>query len=180
MVLGRITVLVASLVATAALVVAAPASAAWHYKFQGFVETGATASSAGITYATRCARSPVGDWRLFSEIEVDVTSSNAPKHQSLEIEVQAKLPVTTKFRPVHDVDVRWSATLPKDPGLAALMTKHYEALAKSQNDFYEGMEVRWRPAKEQLDIHHQGLYYDGTEQLAPDSYTTDFKPKPGC
>jgi hypothetical protein len=168
------------LVIAATLFGAASASAAWHYTFRHFIFAKTAATSAGLTEAKRCARSPAGDWQFRSVIEVDFTSTNAPKQQSVELEIKAVMPITSTFRNVHDVDVNWTATLPKDPGQAALMTEHYEALAQSQSDFYDGMKVRWRPAKEQLEIRHQGLYYAGTEQLAPDEYTTDFKPKPGC
>jgi hypothetical protein len=175
----RLVVLVAALAAVALLVAAAPASAGWHYKFKHFIKTSKTATAGGLTEAKRCAPGVAGDWRLRSLIEVDLATSSDPE-QSLEILIKAKLPITTKFRPVHDVDVSWTAKLPKDPGEAALLTEHYERLAKSQADFYETMAVRWRPAKQKLDIEHAGLYYDEIEQLPPGSFTTPFKPKPGC
>src|SRR5215213_11056054 len=111
----RLAGLVASLAAVVLLAAVAPASAGWHYKFQHFIKTSKTATAGGITEAKRCAPGVAGDWRLRSLIEVDLATASDPE-QSLEIEIEAKLPVTTKFRPVHDVDVSWTAKLPKDPG----------------------------------------------------------------
>jgi hypothetical protein len=102
------------------------------------------------------------------------------RFQNVELEVTAKMPITTMFRPVHDVDARWEAKLPDDSGTAALLSEHYDRLAKSQSDFYEGMKVRWRPAKQRLQIEHEGLFYDGYPQRAPGGFIATFKPKPGC
>jgi hypothetical protein len=179
MTLGRLTVLVAVLMSVVMLHGAAPASA-WRYTFKSFLETSNTAQSIGVTFVKRCAPGQAGDWRFISRTEVETSFSSEPKPQILELEARAKMPITPKFRPVHDVDVRWSATLPKDPDLAALLTEHYDRLAQGQTDFYEGMSVRWRPAKEKLDIRHSGLFYDDNQQLAPGKFTTAFKPKPGC
>lgn len=170
----------AALLVSLALLTAGPASAGWHYTFKNFIKTSKTTTSAGLTEVSRCARGLAGDWRLRSRMEVEVTSSTKPKYQSVELEVKAKMPITTKFKSVHDVDVRWEAKLPDDPSAAALMTEHYERLAQGQSDFYEGMSVRWRPAKQKLDVLHNGLAYGEYPQLAPGEFTTTFKPKPGC
>jgi len=176
---AKTTALVA-VACVALLAAAAPASAGWHYNFKKFIKTSATTTSAGRTYVKRCAPSPAGEWRFFSQIEVEVAASSNPKFQDLELDVTAKMPITTKLKPVRDVDVSWRATLPKDPAEAALLTEHYERLAKSQEDFYGGMAVRWRPAKKRLEIEHAGLYYDEIEQLPPGSFSTHFNPQPGC
>ncbi len=168
------------LVSVAMLAAAAPASAAWHYNFTHFIETSKSATSSGATLVKRCAPGLAGDWRLLSKIYVDTLSPKNPNGSEVEIEVRAKMPITTKFRLVHAVEAEWSARLPKDPDVAAFLAEHYERLTQSQEDFYEGMKVRWRPAKKKLDIVHSGLFYDGSEQLAPDELTTPFKPKPGC
>ncbi len=169
------------IVVAAGLALLAPAaSAGWNYTFKHFIKTSQTTGASALTYAKRCAPGIAGDWRFTSKIEVEANTSFAPKGNEVEIEVKAMLPVTTKFRPVHDVDVDWRAKLPQDPDLAALLTEHYERLAKSQEDFYGGMAVRWRPAKQKLDIEHAGLFYDEIEQLPPGEFTTPFKPKPGC
>ena len=145
-----------------------------------FVFTKPASNSTGLTEAKRCARSPAGDWKFRSIIEVDFVSSNAPKLQSVELEIKAVMPITSQFREVHDVDVGWTATLPKDPGEADLFTQHYDNLAKSYADFYEGMSVRWRPAKYKLDIRHHGIEFDGNPVLEPGELSTQFKPLAGC
>jgi hypothetical protein len=159
---------------------AGTAAAAWHYKFTHFIFTKPESTSAGLTEAKRCARSPTGDWKFRSVIEVDFTSSEAPKLQEVELEIKAVMPISSKFRGVHDVDVGWTATLPKDPGQAELFTQHYDSLAKAYADFYEGMAVRWRPAKYKLDIRHSGLEIAGNPVLEPDELSTPFKPLHGC
>lgn len=172
--------LLALVTGAAALSAPASASAGWHYNFKHFIKTSKTSTSSGATFAKRCAPGVAGDWRLTSKIYVDTLSPKNPNGSEVEIEVTAKLPVTTKFRLVHDVEAEWSARLPKDPAVAEFLAEHYERLTQSQEDFYQGMKVRWRPAKKKLDIVHSGLFYDGYEQLAPDEYSTAFKPKPGC
>ncbi len=164
----------------AVLAVPASASAGWHYRFIHFIKTSKAATSSGATLATRCASGIAGDWNLVSKIYVDTVSPKNPNGSEVEIEVTAKLPVTTKFRLVHDVEAEWSARLPKDPAVAEFLAEHYERLTQSQEDFYQGMKVRWRPAKKKLDIVHSGLVYGDYEQLAPGEFTTAFKPKPGC
>jgi hypothetical protein len=162
------------------LVGAANASAAWHYKFRQFFLTKTATTSAGLTEAKRCAPSPAGDWKFRSVIEVDFVSSEAPKLQQVELEIKAVMPITSKFRGVRDVDVGWTATLPKDPAQAELFSQHYDNLAKAYADFYEGMAVRWRPAKHKLDIRHGGLEIAGNPVLGPDELSTQFKPLQGC
>ena len=76
--------------------------------------------------------------------------------------------------------MRASRSLRDRPAAAELLAEHYERLIQSQEDFYQCMKVRWRPAKKKLDIVDSGLFYDGYEQLAPDEFTTAFEPKPGC
>jgi hypothetical protein len=76
-------------------------------------------SRVAIVAVKRCARGLAGDWRFFSKIEVDTVSSSDPKYQNVEFEIKAKMPITAKFRPVHDVDVSWTAKLPKDSDEAA-------------------------------------------------------------
>jgi len=178
----RFAVLVALALGVAALTVPAPAAAGWHYTFKHFIKTSKAkaASSSAATLAKRCAPGLAGDWRLTSKMYVDTLSPKNPNGSEVEIEVTAKLPITTRFRPVHDVEAEWGARLPKDPAVAELLAEHYERLTQSQEDFYQGMKVRWRPAQEKLDIVHSGLFYDGYEQLAPGEFTTAFKPKPGC
>jgi hypothetical protein len=164
----------------AALTVPAAASAGWQYTFKHFIKTSKASTSSGATLVKRCAPGLAGDWRLISKIYVDTLSPQNPNGSEVEIEVTAKMPITTKFRLVHDVAAEWSARLPKDPAVAELLAEHYERLTQSQEDFYQGMKVRWRPQQKKLDIVHSGLFYDGYEQLAPDEFTTAFKPKPGC
>lgn len=172
--------LVAVLGSVALLSTAASASAAWHYRFKSFVETSYAGRTSAETFVQRCAGGQVGDWRFNSQLEIEVPSSFEANDRYFELEVKAKMPITTGFRQLHNVDVRWSARLPKDPDLAALLSEHFDRLAESQSDFYEGMSVRWRPAKQKLDIRHKGLFFDGNKMLAPGKFTTPFKPKPGC
>ncbi len=168
------------LVTAVMLLGAASASAAWHYKFRHFIFTKTATTSAGLTEAKRCAPGPVGDWKFRSLIEVEFVSSEAPKLQNLELEIKAVMPITTTFRAVHDVDVGWTAKLPKDPAQAELFSRHYDNLAKSYGDFYEGMSVRWRPAAYKLDVRHNGIELDGNPLLEPGELSTQFKPLHGC
>lgn len=168
------------LVLAALLLGAASASAAWHYKFRHFIFAKTAATSAGLTEAKRCAQSPAGDWQFRSLIEVDFASTNAPKVQNLELEIRAVMPITSKFRQVHDVNAAWTATLPKDPALAEFVSQTYDDLAKSFSDFYEGMSVRWRPAKYKLDVRHNGIELNGNPLLEPGKLSTQFKPLHGC
>ena len=173
--------LIVGLCALAASVAAAPASAGWHYTFKRFIKASSSASSAGLTEVRRCAPGLAGDWRLRSLVDVEIVSpSSKPKNQSVEIEITGTMPITTKFRPVSDVDGRWEAKLPKDPGQAALLSEHYERLTESQSDFYEGMSVRWRPAKSKLDIRHPALVYAGNVLTPAGEVATAFKPQSGC
>lgn len=159
---------------------AASAGAAWHYQFRNFIFVKTSTTSAGLTEAKRCARSPVGDWKFRSLIQVDFVSSNAPKTQNVELEIKAVMPITAKFRGVHDVDVGWTAKLPKDPGEAELFTQHYDNLATGYAELYEGMSVRWRPAKYKLDVRHNGFEIAGNPVLEPGELSTNFKPLAGC
>jgi len=159
---------------------AASASAAWHYKFTHFIFTKSATTSAGLTEAKRCAPSPAGDWKFRSIIEVEFTSTEAPKLQNVELEVKAVMPITSSFRDVRDVDVSWTAKLPKDPAAAELFTQHYNNLAEGYAELYEGMSVRWRPAKFKLDIRHHGFEIAGNPVLGPDELSTQFKPLHGC
>jgi hypothetical protein len=168
------------LVTAAILLGASGADAAWHYKFTNFIFVKTAATSAGLTEARRCAQSPAGDWKFRSLIEVDFASTNAPKSQSVELEIRAVMPITSSFRQVHDVGADWRATLPKDPALAELVAQSYDDLAKSFSDFYEGMSVRWRPAKYKLDVRHHGIELNGNPLLEPGELSTPFKPLHGC
>jgi hypothetical protein len=154
---------------------------AWHYKFQDFVEGGNEGASAFLSKVEKCGGGKFGDYRYLSRGHSSVPSSDGSDHE-FEIEVRAKMPITAKFKKVHDVDVAIHATYPADPATAEFLHNYHDGIAEGQQNFYDAMFVRFDPGKKKdhLEIRHNGLYYFGNESLPPGEFKTDFKFKPGC
>lgn len=167
------------LAAVAALLLLPGSASAWKYTFKQFVvnpKPGVV--SAGQTRAVHCGASISGDYDLRSGFETHVETSEGL--QELEMEVTAVMPVTGRFQPLRDVNVRWTAKLPKDPAQRELLEKFFDRLAESQEKFWESVSVRWLQGEQKLWIHHGYLKLNGNVLLKPGLKKTPFKPKPGC
>ena len=87
----------------------------------------------------------------------------------LEVEVEARMPVTTKFKPFKNINVTVVGSV--DPSVI-------EATRDALADFYATVEVKYK--KDKLLVEHGPFVIYGTEVLAAGPFKTKFKPKPGC
>jgi hypothetical protein len=156
--------LIVLLVAVAALAVPGTASA-WHYKFQDFFDTSGSGSAASVIKAKKCHGGKLGNYKFVSRV-VSVAGDS-----ELLLEVKAKLPVTEKYKPLKDVDVRADASDNFDPNVLAEMVS-------ATGNFWDTVEARWKPGK--LKFKHGSLVMFGAEVVPPGKNTVKFKPKRGC
>jgi hypothetical protein len=158
---GRLLILV-----LAVTILAAPSSAsAWRYKFQDFFDTSGGAAASSVIKAKKCHGGKLGNYKLVSRV-ASVSSST-----ELLLKVNAKLPVTKKFKPLKDIEVSVEASDNIDPSIVVELTE-------ATGDFWETVSARWKPGK--LKFKHGSLVIFGAEVVAPGKNTVKFKPKRGC
>jgi hypothetical protein len=153
------------LVLAVSVALAAPSSAgAWQYKFQDFFAFQQGSIATSVITAKKCNGGMLGNYDFRSFV-----SSESGGQTSIEIEVEARMPVTNQSKPMKNVTVAVTGSI--EP---AFLEEARNALF----NFFSSVNVKYKPDK--LIFEHGPLVIFGAQTVAAGTDKTKFKPKPGC